>query len=139
MKTLIFTVMALLFVGTASVFGQKEMKDEGKKSEHAFAIKELKLFHDVLHPLVHDALPKGDFGRIRSNLEKLLKKATAIDKAKLPKDLAGRKAEFKTKSGELVTLLTEMVSMKDKVDDDTLEKMFNEMHERFEQLAEIVK
>jgi hypothetical protein len=31
-------------------------------AQHAFSYKEYEKFHDVLHPLEHDALPKKTFG-----------------------------------------------------------------------------
>ena len=135
MKTLLLVVMALLFAGMTSVVAQTK----AAKKKPAFAMKELKAFHDVLHPLVHDALPKSDFGRIRGGLEKLLEKAKAIQAAKLPKPLEGRSQEFENVSESLVAGLEDMVSMKDKVDDATIEKLFNEMHDTFEQLVEITR
>ena len=129
-------LVTVLLTATSSMFGQDKMKDEGK---HGFTMKQVKAFHDVLHPLVHDALPKGDFAKIRNTLDKLLVKATAIQNAKLPKALAGRKQEFDDACNTLVTQLEEMNAMKDKVDDDTLEKSFNEMHDTFEQLAQIAR
>ena len=138
MKTIVAFIIVALFTGTMAASGQEQAKP-GEKPVHSFAVKELKAFHDILHPLVHDALPKSDFGRIKKGLDKLLQKAIAIQKAKLPKELAGRKEEFKNTSNNLVTQLQDMVAMKDKVDDETLEKTFNEMHDTFEQLAEITR
>ena len=139
MKTMVFALVTLIVAVTTSVFAQKQMKDKEKPSEHRFALKELQVFHDVLYPLVHEALPKSDFDRIKRNLGRLLRRATAIQKVKLPMELAGRKEGFEAKSNELVTQLQDLVGMKDAVDDRTLEKAFNEMHETFEQLVEIVR
>lgn len=129
-------VLACIFTAltTATAFGQ-DKKTQG--DSQGFGIKELKAFHDVLHPLVHDALPKGDYSRIKESLDKLLVKAKAIQKAKLPKALAARKKEFQKSASELVRQLTDMNTMKNKVDDETFDKAFNEMHDTFEQLAEI--
>lgn len=139
MKAVALVLFTLMFAGTTSVPAQEQMKHDEKKSGHKFALKELKVFHDVLHPLFHDALPRGDFSTIRSKLHELHKDAVAIQKAKLPKKLAGRQKEFDNKSAVLVSLLGDMVSMKDIVDDATIEKMFNDMHEAFEGLAELMK
>jgi hypothetical protein len=137
------TLLLALATFTATSFSQEKEKEESKadhkKSEHGFALKELTAFHNVLHPLVHESLPGNDFPAIRKGLDELLDKAMAIGKAKLPKKLQGRSKEFKKKSSELVMQLKEMVETKDKVDDATIEKQFNEMHETFESLAELLK
>jgi hypothetical protein len=137
MKTLIAIVIG--FVATSGILSAQEKKEEGKKSEPAFALKEMNVFHKILHPLVHDALPNNDFAAIRSNLDTLLAEAKAIQQAKLPKKFAGRKEEFEKQTEELVSQLTDLVSMKDIVDDATLEKLFNDMHESFESLGEILR
>ena len=139
MKNIVSIVLTMMLIGTASGLCQEQMKHVEKNSEHGFAVKELKAFHDVLHPLFHDVLPVGDFTTIRSKLDELLKDAVVIQKAKFPRKLLGRQKEFQKKSAGLVALLTDMVTMKDKVDDATMEKMFNDMHEAFESLAELVK
>ncbi len=139
MKAVALVLFTLIFAGTSAAPAQEQMKHDKKKSDHKFALKELKVFHDVLHPLYHNALPKGDFSAIRNKLNELHMDAIAIQKAKLPKKLAGRQKEFDNKSAAIVFLLGDMVSMKDKVDDATIEKMFNDMHEAFESLAELMK
>ena len=138
MKTLVAIVLGL--VATSGVLSTaQDQKQEGKKSEPAFALKEMNVFHKILHPLVHDALPNNDFAAIRSKLDTLLAEAKALQQAKLPKKFAGRKEEFKRQTEELVSQLTDLVSMKDIVDDATLEKLFNDMHESFESLGEILR
>ena len=138
MKTLVAIVLGL--VATSGVLSTaQDQKQEGKKSEPAFALKEMNVFHKILHPLVHDALPNNDFAAIRSKLDTLLAEAKALQQAKLPKKFAGRKDEFDKQSAELVSQLTDLVSMKDIVDDATLEKLFNDMHESFESLGEILR
>lgn len=138
MKILIAIV--LTFVVTSGMLATaQEQKQEAKKSEPAFALKEMNVFHKMLHPLVHDALPNSDFTAIRSKLDTLLAEGKAIRQAKLPKKFAGRKEEFEKQSEELVSELKDLVSMKDIVDDATLEKLFNDMHESFESLGEILR
>jgi hypothetical protein len=118
---------------------KEEQKKEPKKAEHGFALKELTAFHDELHPLVHEALPNGDFDAIRKGTDELLERAMALEKATLPKKFKGRSKEFEKKAGELVQLLQDMSDTKDKVDDATIEKQFNDVHDMFETLAEILK
>jgi hypothetical protein len=136
----VFISIVLTFLVTSGALrAAEEQKQAEKKSEPAFAIKEMNVFHKILHPLVHDALPKEDFAAIRGKLDTLLAEAKAIQHAKLPKKFAGRKDEFEKQSAELVSQLADLVSMKDIVDDATLEKLFNDMHESFESLGEILR
>jgi len=128
-------VLALCSITSAQ---EKETPGEREAMKHSFALKELGIFHDALHPLVHESYPDGDFDTIRAGLESLLEKAKAIEKAKLPKKLVGRKKEFQKQSKELVAQLTEMIEIKEIVDDETLGTKFNDMHETFETLMHLV-
>ncbi len=136
MKAIISLVFTMV-IASGMLAEAREQKE--KKSEPDFPLKEMAVFHHILHPLVHDALPKGDFAAIRARLDTLLAEANAIHKAKLPKKFAGRKQEFDNGSKELVSQLTDMVAMKDIVDEATMEKLFNDMHESFESLAELLR
>ena len=62
-------------------------------AQHAFGYKEYEKFHDVLHPLEHDALPKKDFRRIRSQANLLVKRGNAIVKLGVPRDMSDDKKE----------------------------------------------
>jgi hypothetical protein len=53
-------------------------------AQHGFSVKEYEEFHDVLHPLEHDALPKKDYRRIRANAGELVKRGRAIVKVGVP-------------------------------------------------------
>ena len=138
MKPFLIVAMALVLC-SVTYAQEKEQHGEQEGMKHSFALKELDIFHDALHPLVHESYPKGGFDTIRANLENILDKAKAIEKAKLPKKFAGRKKEFQKRSKELVTQLTEMIEIKDIVDDDTLGMKFNDMHETFESLVHLLQ
>jgi predicted nucleic acid-binding Zn-ribbon protein len=136
MKKLIALSALSFLVAYSTGYAQEKSKDTTRaKVEHHFGIKELDGFHETLHPLVHESLPDGDYETIRARIGDLQEGAMAIEKAKLPKKFASRKKEFQQQSKVLVDQLTELNEIKDKLDDDTFAKMFNEMHETFEQLA----
>jgi hypothetical protein len=126
----------VLAVGAIAQEVKDGMKVENKG--HAFALKELDTFHDQLHPLVHDALPAKDFATVRAALDGLHAKSIAIQKAKLPKKLASHRKDFQKQSKMLVTQLSELAKNKETMDDGTLEKKFDEMHETFEQLVQLL-
>jgi hypothetical protein len=43
-------------------------------TQHHFSVKEYEEFHDVLHPLEHEALPNKDYRRIRLQAGELVKR-----------------------------------------------------------------
>lgn len=136
---ILFVITSVLVLSCFTYAQKKEHHEGHEGKKHSFALKELDVFHDALHPLVHESYPDGDFETIRAGLEDLLVRAEAIQKAKLPKKLAGRKKEFQKQSKELVGQLHEMIGMKDVVDDETLGVKFNDMHETFETLVNLLR
>ncbi len=138
MKPLLIVAMVLALC-SITYAQEKELHGEQEGMKHSFALKELDAFHDALHPLVHESYPDGDFDTIRAGLENLLDKAKAIEKAKIPKKLAGRRKEFQKQSKELVAQLNEMIEIKDVVDDEMLGTKFNDMHETFESLVHLLR
>ena len=106
--------------------------------EHHFAIKELDSLHDILHPLVDDALPDKDYEAIRNQLDKYLSTPLAIDKASLPEEYASRDKEFKELSTLLISEINNLHEMGAKPDEEMFEAKFEEMHETFETLAHML-
>ena len=139
MKTMLIILVSVV-LNSVSLVAQEKAEDSKKATKpHEFVLKELDVFHVALHPLVHEALPNSDYSTIRAGLEDLLMKAKAIEKARLPKKFTSRRKEFQKQSKLLVTQLADMNEVKDKVDGDTLGKKFNDMHETFETLVELLK
>ena len=52
--------------------------------KHGLSVKQYEAFHDVLHPLEHEALPNKDFRRIRAKSALLMKRGLAIVKLGVP-------------------------------------------------------
>src|SRR5262245_35041235 len=60
-------------------------------------IKEYHAFHEVLHPLEHEAVPAKDWQRIRTQADELVKLGNAIVKLGVPQGTAEKYvAEFRT-------------------------------------------
>lgn len=53
-------------------------------AQHSFSVKEYDHFHDVLHPLEHEALPAKDYRRIRAHAKQLVTRGKAIVKVGVP-------------------------------------------------------
>ncbi len=61
--------------------------------QHGFKVKEYEQFHNVLHPLEHEALPRKDFKRIRAESSLLIKRGRAIVKVSVPRGTSEEKQE----------------------------------------------
>jgi hypothetical protein len=70
--------------------------------QHRFPIKEYELFHDVLEPLQHEALPQGDFRRIRAMANELVTRGKAIVALGIPPESP---EASKSQRGEFVKML----------------------------------
>ena len=54
------------------------------RADEHFSVREYNLFHDVLHPLQHEALPKKDFKTIRAQANALVARGRAIVRLGVP-------------------------------------------------------
>ena len=104
-----------------------------------FGVKEYDAFHDVLHPLEHEALPKGDFARIRSQAKELTKRGDAIVKLGVPKGIATDKTEqFKKQLDEFAKALVKFSTDAESGTDADLKTSYSAVHDLFEDLAHML-
>lgn len=137
MKLTLGLIVASLLLASPGALSQP--KSEKTTDEHAVGMKELTEFHEVLHPLVHDAMPKGDLDAVRSKLDILSKRAVKIQKAGIPKEFASRSKEFDRLSAQLTKQVNELKGLKKKEDTEAFTKTFDAMHETYEELAGLVR
>ncbi len=132
-QTIISIVIFMIFV--CASYAQE--KPEPAKQQHEMpgvAVKEVDAFHELLHPLVHEAYPAKDFAAIKKGLPGLVDAAVSMKKASLPPKFAAKKNLYKKHSKKLHQQLTSMNKMKSKLTDDELGKRFMEMHDTFESI-----
>jgi len=132
---MIIGVMMLL-LSTGGTYAQ-EKKAEHKMEAKGSMVKEVDSFHELLHPLVHDAYPKKDFGSIRKALPDLISSARSLGKAKLPKELTAKREAYRKESKKLMKQLKDLDAKK--MPDEQFGKLFSEMHDTFENIMEIVR
>lgn len=109
-------------------------EEHGKK--HGFSVRQYETFHDVLHPLQHEALPNKDFRRIRSRSALLTKRGRAIVNLGVPRGTnAEHKEEFRKELKKFSKALTKFRSDALRGKDAQLEVSYNEVHDSFEMLA----
>ena len=93
-------------------------------------------FHDVLHPLEHDALPRKDFRRIRAKSAQLAKRGRAIVKLGVPQGTSeDQRAEFARELKKFSTALTKFRSDARRGTNDQLKTSYTAVHDSFEMLA----
>ena len=106
------------------------------KLDHGFSVKEYELFHDVLHPLEHEALPQNDFKRIRGAAEELVTRGEAILKLGVPRGVEQKYLnEFKEWLGKFGAALKRFKSDAEGGTDEQLKESYSSVHDSFEMLA----
>jgi hypothetical protein len=110
--------------------------------QHRFPIKEYELFHDVLEPLQHEALPQGDFRRIRAMANELVTRGKAIVALGIPPESPEASKSQRRKFVKMLRKLDRALAIF-KTDAQTgsntdLKKSFTAVHDYFEGLADLV-
>ena len=124
LTTVVLPVALTLFAVTTAI-GSEE-----------FSVSQYNEFHDVLHPLVHEALPAKDFPRIRSNAAELLKRGDAIVRLGVPRDTADARVEdFRRELKKFKDALGKFRQHSQTGTDEQLEISFSAVHDSFEMLA----
>ena len=104
--------------------------------QHGFSSQEYEKFHDVLHPLEHDALPKKDYRRIRSQANLLVKRGNAIVKLGVPNGTSeDRKEEFAKELDSFREALAKFRVDARRGTNDQLKATYSAVHDKFEMLA----
>jgi hypothetical protein len=98
-------------------------------------VKEYDHFHELLHPLEHDALPQKDFKRIRENAGELIKRGKAIVKLGVPKGTVEKNfAEVRNELRKFDGALKQLNTAAKKGSDAQVESSFSAVHDSFEML-----
>jgi len=104
--------------------------------QHGFSVKQYEEFHDVLHPLEHEALPKKDYRRIRANSALLVKRGQAIVKLGMPAGMADdQKEEFAKCLNTFSRALARFKTDAKKGKNARLKNSYSAVHDSFEMLA----
>jgi hypothetical protein len=102
-------------------------------------VKEYNFFHDLLHPLEHDALPAKDFQRIRTSAGDLVKRGKAIVKLGVPQGTAEKNIpEFRKELRKFNDALKQLERDAKKGTDTQLETSFSSVHDSFEMLLGMI-
>lgn len=107
-------------------------------AEH-FSVREYEEFHDVLHPLEHEALPKGDFKTIRAQAAELARRGEAILKLGVPAGVKKERTdEFKQGLKKFAGALARFKQDASAGKDAELKESYSAVHDSFEMLAALL-
>lgn len=132
-KAFILTIAALL----VALHGQGASLTASAGADEHFSVREYNLFHDVLHPLQHEALPKKDFKTIRARAGVLFARGRALVRLGIPPGVQ----ETETFLKELRQFEAALVKFKAdarKKSNVRLEQSYNAVHDSFEMLASLL-
>lgn len=105
-------------------------------AQHGFSVPQYEQFHDVLHPLEHEALPNKDYNRIRTKAPELVKLGKAIVAVGVPAGTKDeQKAEFAKELKKFDKALAKFSSDAKKKSDIKLKTSYSAVHDSFEMLA----
>ena len=129
MKILRFSTALLLLIAFCSVAA----------AQHHSGPKVYEEFHDVLHPLEHEALPNKDYRRIRSQSGELVKRGKAIVKAGVPAALTGdKRAEFVLEMNTFNASLNQFKTAARRSSNSKLARSYSAVHDSFEKLMHML-
>ena len=112
---------------------------ESHQNKHGFNVRQYDAFHDVLHPLQHEALPNKDFQRIRAKAPLLSKRGRAIVKLGVPgRTSAENRVEFKNELKKFKKALDKFATEARHGTDVQLEASYSAVHDSFEMLAALL-
>ncbi|MBA3357058.1 MAG: hypothetical protein H0U18_14185 [Pyrinomonadaceae bacterium] len=133
LRILTFFVLTAVLLSTASFSAPGATN---AAPQHGFSSQEYEKFHDVLHPLEHDALPKKNYRRIRSQANLLVKRGNAIVKLGVPNGTSeDRKEEFAKELDSFREALAKFRADARRGTNDQLKVSYSAVHDKFELLA----
>lgn len=135
--------ISVLLVLTSFLLSTASLAAPGETNaalQHGFSFKEYEKFHDVLHPLEHDALPKKDYRRIRSQANLLVKRGNAIVKLGVPSGTSeDKKEEFAKELDSFRQALARFRADARRGTNDQLKASYSAVHDSFEMLAGMLR
>ena len=132
--TLTLSLICALFAASAIV-AQEHSENQGG---HNFPAPQFDRFHDILHPLQHEALPNNDFRTIRARAGDLYNAGRAILRLPMPRG-ATNATELRRKRDEFSRALVayRRDARRRRANDAQLRISYERVHDTFEELAHL--
>lgn len=124
----VFAVFSLMTLPSAA--------QEGHESKHGLSARQYEDFHEVLHPLQHDALPNKNFKEIRAKSALLTRRGRAIVRLGIPRGTTQEnRAEFAKELKKFSKALNNYNADARRGTDAQLEASYGAVRDSFEMLA----
>jgi len=117
--------------------GKAKHGSEHEKSKHTFGVSQFDAFHDILHPLQHEALPNNDFKTIRAKASDLIASGHSLVKLGAPKGVK-QPDEYKAGLKKFQTALEQYEKDAKADDDERLRTSYTAVHDTFEELVDLL-
>ena len=132
--------LRILLALTALTFLSAPSSSVTAAPQHEFGLKQYEAFHDVLHPLQHEALPNNDFKRIRADSRLLVRRGNAIVRLGIPRGVSKeQRPEFRSELRKFSNALAKFHRDALRGTDEQLKGSFDATHDSFELLASMVR
>lgn len=138
--TLTICLLCAFFAASATgaqQHGAQSGQHAAGESEHNFGAREFDRFHDILHPLQHDALPNNDFRTIRARAADLVTAGRAIVRMPVPRGIADT-AAFRRERNNFNRALMNYRRDAQGGTDAQLRVSYEAVHDKFEELAQML-
>ncbi len=129
-----FTLTLCLLFSALFTLNAIRAQEHGRDNGHNFAARELDRFHDILHPLQHEALPNNDFRTIRARAPELYAAGRAILRLPVPRGVTDVNA-FRREQRDFSRALTNYRRDARRGTNARLRVSYEAVHDTFEELA----
>lgn len=110
---------------------------DGGRSHGAFDNTDFDRFHDVLHPLQHDALPQNDYAAMRREARRLVSAGRVLTKGFVPAGVTDT-VKFCDEQARFADALKSFDRAAKGKDDALLKASFTRVHDTFEEMAHML-
>lgn len=110
---------------------------DGGHSHGAFNNTDFDRFHDVLHPLQHDALPQNDYAAMRREARRLVAAGRVLTKGFVPAGVTDT-VKFCDEQARFADALKSFDRAAKGKDDERLKASFTRVHDTFEEMAHML-
>jgi hypothetical protein len=133
---LIRTPSAFLLTALLATISLLPVTKTNAHPQHGFSVPQYEQFHDVLHPLEHEALPNKDFRRIRNKAPALVRLGKAIVAVGVPEGTKEeQKKEFANQLKKFDKALSKFRTGARTGSNTKLKASYSAVHDSFEMLA----
>ncbi len=117
-----------------SCFSSPPQHQHDEARARSFGVAAFDRFHEVLHPLQHDALPKGDYKTIRARAAKLVSLGKPLTNMAAPRGTSDISL-FKNKQKAFAKALSNFKRDARRGTDEQLKISYSAVHDSFEELV----